>query len=66
MKRTTRKNNSQEEGLLKFLGPLMRVGLPLMKNVLSLLSLESLLDYKNSFFLKEYEKNDKIILQYLK
>ena len=36
---TTEKTNSQEEGLLSnFLGPLMKFGSPLMKNVLTLLS----------------------------
>ena len=39
LKGTTEKTNSQEEGLLSnFLGPLMKVGLPLMKNVLTPLS----------------------------
>ena len=32
LKRTTRKINSQEEGLLNFLGSLITIGLPLMKN----------------------------------
>ena len=44
----------------------MRVSLPLMKNIISLLSLKRLLDYTDSFFPKEYEKNNKIILKYLK
>ena len=35
LKRTTLKINSQEGGLLNFLGPLMRIGLPLMKNLLT-------------------------------
>ena len=32
---TTKKFNSQEEGLLNFPGPLMRKGLTLMENVLT-------------------------------
>ena len=36
MKRTTEKINSQEGGLLNFLGPLMKDGLPLTKIVLKL------------------------------
>ena len=38
MKGTSRKSNSQKEALLNFLGPLMKVGLPLMKNVLTSLA----------------------------
>ena len=36
MKGTTEKINSQEGGLLNFLGPLMKVGFPLTKIVLKL------------------------------
>ena len=35
MKRTTRKINSQEGRLLNFHTPLMRVGLPLIRNVIT-------------------------------
>ena len=38
MERTTGKFFSQEGGLLNLLGPLMWVGLPLMKNVFTLLA----------------------------
>ena len=38
LKRTSRKVNSQKEALLNFLGPLMKVRLPLMKNVLTSLA----------------------------
>ena len=37
LKKTTRKNSHQKGGFLNFLRPLMSVGLPLMKNVLTLL-----------------------------
>ena len=35
LKRTTRKNTSQEGGFLNFLRPLMRAGLPLMKSLIT-------------------------------
>ena len=38
LKRTTKKNTSQERGFLNFLKSLMTTGLPLMKNVLTPLS----------------------------
>ena len=37
LKKTARKNSHQKGGFLNFLRPLMSVGLPLMKNVLTLL-----------------------------
>ena len=38
MRLNTRKITSQEEGFLNFLRPLIKAGLPLMKNVLTLLA----------------------------
>ena len=42
MKATTRKIISQEGGLLNFIGPLMKVGLPLPKHVLIALAISVL------------------------
>ena len=38
LKRTTKKSSSQKGGFLNFLRPLMSAGLPLTKNVLTLLA----------------------------
>ena len=48
LKGTTRKIASQEGGFLNFLRPLMTTGLPLMKNILTTLSINVLLLFRLS------------------